>query len=275
MSDRAAVPLAALSARQKRLVESHLPLVHHTLNRLDDWVARHRARGRYTELVQEGSLALIDAVRSHDPARHGPFGPYAVARIHFAVSVFVHETECAIRVPYIAQRRRRRRIRDEKSRHNPAAPPRIVRLSARHRIAAKPFSNPCGPGNPPIGAPTLGECIRDRIDRATSRVAARMAAAPRLTPVGRDVVERCAQDRWTIPEPDEKTSIREVARSLNCPPSHVMRCEERFVKRAREILSADPAFSELLSLSRRAPDGLRHRLNEKELQVLTNAIPFT
>src|SRR5262245_13461358 len=99
MSNGSAVPLAALSARQRRLVESHLPLIHPTLNRLDDWVRRHRAAGRYPELVQEGSLALIEAVRAHDPLRHGAFAPYAMARIHFAVSRFVHETHCAIRVP--------------------------------------------------------------------------------------------------------------------------------------------------------------------------------
>jgi DNA-directed RNA polymerase specialized sigma subunit len=120
MSTRAAIPLAALSARQRRLVESHLPLIHHTLSRLNEWVARHRRHGRYTELVQEGSLALIDAVRSHDPTRHGAFAPYAMARIHFAVSRFVHETQCAIRVPYSTQRRRR--FRNEKSATTPAAP---------------------------------------------------------------------------------------------------------------------------------------------------------
>ena len=264
MSTLAPVPLGALSARQRRLVESHLPLIHHTLNRLDDWVRRHRARGRYNELVQEGSLALIDAVRSHEPTRHGAFAPYAMARIHFAVSRFAHETQCAIRVPFSTQRRRKRRFRDEKSRHDPSAPPRVARLRNAHRIIARHAA----PADAPGDSPTLGDRIRHRIDRAAARAQKRMAESPRLTPVGREAVARCAQTRWTIPDPDCKRPIRELARSLNCPPSHIMRCEERFKKRVAEILAADPALSKFLALTRRAPDGLRHRPTPQDLADL-------
>lgn len=258
--------LDALSTRQRRSIEMHLPLVHLTLRRQDDLVSRHRAAGQYAELFQEGSLALVEAVRSHDPSRHGNFAPFAMARIHQAVSRFVHETRSIIRVPFITQRRDRRlRRRSEKDRHRPYRSPRVVHLSARHRVVAQPvtcrFETPDEPCRESI---TLGEILRERLDFAADSVAGRMAGSPHLLPDGENTVEQCRRERWSIPEPDEKKPIRELARFLNCPVSRVAHYEERYRKRLGKILKKDEAFQALLRLSRRAPDGLRHRLTERE-----------
>ena len=271
----AAIPLDALSGRQRRLVESHLALVHLTLKRLEELVGRHRRQGQYGELVQEGCLALVEAVRSHDPARHGAFAPYAMARIHFAVSRYVHETSTLIRVPFITQRRNRRRCQSEKERHRPFASPRVVRLSARHRIAARLFSNRSESADA-IGKrpPSVGEQIRERYEQAARSVAARMSDSSRTSPESRRVLRRCLDDRLSIPEPEEKTSLRELAGSLNCPVSRVMKCEDRFLKGVGKVLNRDATFQSLLRLSRQAPDGIGHRLSRQELDALgTPAAP--
>ncbi len=265
------IPLGALSDQQRRRVESHLPLVSLTLGGLDDLVRRHRIAGQFQELFQEGSLALVDAVRTHDAARHGRFAPFAMARIHFAVSKFVHETRSVIRVPFIVQRRHRRRSRDEKERHRPNPSPRVLRLTRPGGVVARSASSPSDPFDPPgDDAPTIGDVVRERYDSAAHRVATAMAASSRAAPDRRQAVEKCKAGRWMIPEPDERDSLRDVARSLKCPPSRVEYCESRFLCQVGELLEADPSLQALIRLSRRSPHGMAHRLTEKEQAAISS-----
>lgn len=256
----APIPLDALSAGQRRLVERHLPLVHLTLGRLNETRLRRPGVGSHSDLFQEGSLALVEAVRTHDAARHGAFAPFAMARMRFSISRFLHEAHGIIRVPFITQRRiRRRRPHEEKDRHDPAPWPRVVRLSKRHRVASRPPT--IGSAD---GSTTVGEQIRARYERAARRAVRNLSRSSRATPAGRRVFKKCIRDRWLIPEPDEKTPIRKLARSLDCPPSRVMRCEERFIRKVGRLLGDDLALQKLLRLSRRSPDGMRHQLTLHE-----------
>ncbi len=262
----APVGLDSLSAGQRRLVERHLPLVHLTLLRLKPMRLHHPGVGSYSELFQEGSLALVDAVRTHDAVRHGAFAPFAMARMRFSISRYLHETHGIIRVPFITQRRfRRRRFHGEKDRHDPFPSPRVVSLSQRHRVVSRPLMN-----EPAVGSTTVGEQVRARYERAARRVIRKLARSSRATPAGRRVLKKCAQDRWSIPEPDEKTSIRTLARSLDCPSSHVIRCEERFRKNMGRILKEDAALQRLLKWKRRAREGMDHQLSERELATLAS-----
>ncbi|RIK68241.1 MAG: hypothetical protein DCC65_03340 [Planctomycetota bacterium] len=105
------VPLGALSCAQRRVVERYLWLASAAVRKTCVVARANRAGREFRDLWQEGALALAEAVRTHDPARHGDFAPYALARIRFSVSRYAQENSCAIRVPYITQRRRRARLR--------------------------------------------------------------------------------------------------------------------------------------------------------------------
>ena len=106
------IDLHALSGRQQRLVEHHMPLVSLTLRRY----LRHCGRGG--DLFQDGFLALTRAIHTHEPGRHGDFAPYAMARIRFAMNRSMHE-DALVRVPYSTQRRHKARHRREA---NPDSP---------------------------------------------------------------------------------------------------------------------------------------------------------
>jgi hypothetical protein len=269
------VPLDALSARQRRLVERHLPLVHLTFRRCAHLARRARPGRERGELLQEGCLALMDAVRTHDPTRHGPFAAFAMARIHFAMSTFAREQSSAIRVPFITQRRRLGRRRAEPSdRHHPDALPRVVHLgnarptpneeSTRRRYA----EGMAGRGD---GGATLGDLVRECYDQALARAVSDMKHSPRSAPGADLVLEQCARERWEVPEPEARTPLRKLARALDCSLSRVAHCEERFRARVAKLLADDARYVELRRLARRCPDGLRHRPTPPELAALGGA----
>lgn len=258
--DAGRITLDALSARQRRVVEQNMPLVHLTLNRHAGLCRRRRVGRERSELFQEGCVALVEAVRNHDPQRHGVFASFAMARIHFAVSRFVHEHESSIRVPYITQRRRKRLQGDAPSdRHRPDALPRVVSEGddGEATRSGRPRGHDRRASDVSLGAVTIGDRIRDCLDHA-SRVAVReMENAPRCGPDHRDVVRRCAQERWNIPEPEARTPIRRLAEALACSVGRITHCEDRFKKKVAAALERDEAYLALRRLARQNPAGMR------------------
>lgn len=263
--EEGALPLAALSVRQRELVERNLPLVHLTLRRFG--ALTHRQSSDRRELFQEGCLALAEAVRSHDPERHGRFAAYAMARMRFAMSVYAHERSNLIRIPFITQRRRKKRLAEATNNGLPLQSlPHIVRMGdqgmsprredQRHHQTEK-FT-------PADTATTIGELVRECYDRVLAFVIHDMLSAPRCTARTRRVVASCQAERWTIPEPEEQTPIRQLAQRLNCSPSCVTHCEERFRRKLARGLKADLMFRRLRWIGRRRSLGWRTRLSREE-----------
>jgi RNA polymerase sigma factor for flagellar operon FliA len=71
-----------LDAAQQELVEQHLSLVN-TIAR--GWRRRCRTTTDFDELVQVGSMGLLDAARRFDPARGKPFAAMAAERVRGAI----------------------------------------------------------------------------------------------------------------------------------------------------------------------------------------------
>lgn len=264
LQEESYVSLGVLSDRQRAIVKSHLRLVQFTLNRHRHLVRPRRDGREEHELFQEGCLALIDAVRNHDARLHGHFGPYAIARIHFALSRYVHEHGTTVRVPFITQRRRRARgipIHADAKTGMPL--PTVQRLGD----AVTPPSRGAVEREFP-NQPRVGDLIAERIDIAMQRVLDEMKRAPRCAPGTAEVIERCAQERWRIPEPEARTSIRKLARALDCSLGRITHCEERFHQRMGKALNEDAAFQALRDEARRADRGFDERLPPDRLAKL-------
>ena len=253
------IPLRALSNRQRRIVQRHLPLVHLTLNRMQlSSSGRHEYQER-GELFQEGSLALVEAFRGHDPERHGSFAAYAMARVHFSMSEYLHERIHGVRVPFSTQRRRRARMYEHsRDRHRPDAPPRMFQLPdffdhsdrRRHDSLHEYRST----------SPTIGDLVRDRYDAAAAAVVREMNHDPTCRPDTARLLSRCHDDRWTIPETEAQTPIRRLAREIGCSLGRVTHCEERFRRRVAERLRSDEVFQILLDEAESRRNGLRDRM---------------
>ena len=271
------VPLSALSARQRRLMERHLPLVHLVLRR-HPRLARLRPAGRdRAELFQEGCLALAEAIRSHDPRRHVHFAAFAMARIRFAMSTYSHEQAALIRVPFITQRRWKARRMARADRHRPMDPaPRVIPVDrlgmlpagrlAREQYPERAFED--------RGRPSVGDLLRAGYDRARCRAVARLKRSPECTRAVRAALDRCSQERWAIPDPQARSSLAGLAAAAGTSPSRINHYEERFRRIVAEILQADAAFVELRRWQRSRPEGLHYRPTPEEmvhLQALREA----
>jgi RNA polymerase sigma factor (sigma-70 family) len=264
-----AVALQAMSRRQQRLVESNLPLVQLTLRRHRDLLDGASRPGREAgELFQEGCLALMEAVRSHDPRRHGDFAAFAMARIHFAISRYAHEHDNLIRVPFITQRRwKKARENDAHQRHRPEPLPRVVRLAdesssweSRRNAHRRSLSRSL-----PADGPSIGELIRECYDRAARRVVEIMKRSQQAAAGNGMILEGCLAERWSVPEPEARKSLREMAEHLGCSMRRVTRCEERFRKRLAAAILADETYARLMEMARGCPAGLDYRPTPREL----------
>jgi hypothetical protein len=268
------VPSRAMTQVQRRKVESNLPLVKLTLRRHRDLTRPSRPGREAGELLQEGRLALVEAVRSHDPARHGDFATYAMARIHYAMSRFAQEHGDSIRVPFITQRRgRRRRQKSGSDRHRPDAMPRVVRLghlrmTSSRRRAARVYSERLAAR---AEGATIGELVRERYDRAVEQVVAGMRQSHHTAAGSEELLDRCLQERWTVPEPDAQTPIRQMAKELGCSIGRVTHCEDRFRLHVAAVLLRDEVCTLLLQMAHRCEAGMHHRLTEPELTQLDRA----
>ena len=267
--------LEGMSDRQARIVESHLPLVRLTLRRHRNLAKPPHRVGRETgELLQEGCLALVEAVRSHDPRRHGEFAAFAMARIHQAMSRFIQEHRDAIRVPYITRRRRKQRCRKGGAdRHSPDALPRVVRLTRKRmtpsqRQVQRMYAEPLSVRGEGV---KVGELIRERYDRAVEQAITGMKESPRATEGNDELLERCFQERWTVPEPDVKTPIRQMAREFGCSLGRITHCEDRWRSRVAAILHEDEVWRKLVEIARRRGAGMEYRLTAEELEGLDHA----
>lgn len=233
------IALDALSAEQRRLVETHLPLAHRVARRL---LRRGRPDRDYRDLYQEGALALAEALRSHDAARHGPFPAYALSRVHFAVSRFAQENDSCIRVPFIALRRRRAAERNDPETRRPDAALRVVRMDDRRFPDARADDdrrNPDEPVHRNAGEENVPNVI---LPAVVAEVIAEMRASPRGGDDYERVVTRCAEERWTIPDRDSRRSLRALARDLHCSVGRIARCEKTFrTKVARRLRRVHPS----------------------------------
>lgn len=93
---------------RERLIERHLPLVRRLARRF-----AHRGV-EFDDLVQVGSIGLINAVDRYDPSRGCSFGAYAVPSIVGEIKRHLRDAGCVIRLPRRVQEEREQVRRAER-----------------------------------------------------------------------------------------------------------------------------------------------------------------
>lgn len=262
-----ALPEVTLTESERALLAHHLPLVHLQLRRYR-WSAREASDG--DDLFQEGCLALADAIRRHDPSRHGSFAPYAMARIHCRMGLWVAEQRTLIRVPHATQKRRRRR--GEFDRHDPAGPAAasLAEYARQRRSARRAAEATSGPHEPAAAGPTLAERLRRRIEGAVAAAARYYVAGARRENSG-EVVRRIVSERLMIPESEAQTPIRALVREMAVSIGRITHTEENLLGRVRRAMARDVEFRLLRRFASRRPNGWDEGLTPREAAQLRRA----
>jgi RNA polymerase sigma factor (sigma-70 family) len=261
MSESAVRPL---TPRQSRRVIENLPLVYHHLRKQ---LARGdpRLNELRDDLAQEGCLALTEAVRRHRPRRHGRFGPYAVTKIHHAMSAYLRDRRHAIRVPLSTQYRR------AGDRHAP----RVPRMAAIRRDGLADRHRPDAAGaarEEREAGVTIGVLIRARIEAAVAGAREEVIAGAQLRRGAKRLVDGLIGERLLIPEPEARTSFRDLERRLRVSHGRLTHTAERLARRAGRRLRRDAAFRYLRMLARRSPRGMDSELTRAQRRRVRRAL---
>ncbi len=85
------------------------------------------------------------------------------------------------------------------------------------------------------------------------------------------VIQRCFDDRWTIPDEEGRTPIRRIMRETGCSLGLITHCEARFRGLVSAALLDDPVFTMLRRMAQCRPAGFEHRLTGADLARLRRA----
>jgi RNA polymerase sigma factor (sigma-70 family) len=228
-----------------RLVECHLPTVRAV-------AARYRDCGLGTDdLVQEGSIGLLDAIDHYDADRGAPFDAYARFRVRRAISNALTDHARLIRLPKQVVERRRALDRAEArllaAGHRPTPvdlaaatgmPLRAV-LEAR-AVTQRPISldEPLLPDGSSlrvlVADPAASDPALDALDHETGRLLERAIA--RLPERQRRIVSA----QWGLQGAPER-SAAELGRELHLSPRRAQAIARDAVRALRQALDATEA----------------------------------
>lgn len=238
----------SLTCAQRELVAQNLKLVRVHLRRRVVRMPQAARRGEAADLFQEGCLGLIRAAARYDPGRHGPFAPYALARIRSAIHAALCERFATIRVPVGTMDRRKAAARRE-GRDSHACPIalRVVGLpltaSRRRELAAPP--DPATTGDPDV-AEAVAWHLREKLRIALATACRRVAIECRR-PAIRPVLEAVCNERVGIPSEAGQASLRDIGRRFGIASGRMVAWQRAIERHARAVLEADAEFRQLRS----------------------------
>jgi hypothetical protein len=118
---------------------------------------------------------------------------------------------------------------------------------------------------------SIGDRLRSKYDlaveaatRGVNRRVSRRSDRSKL-------VEHVVEHRLRVPEPSEKTALRQIARDTGSSYSRVRQCEQQLHTGIRRALAGDIEFRRLLELSRKGENGTNEMIDpaaDKELRRL-------
>ena len=231
---------ARLTDRQQRLVAENLGLVGVQLKRHTSLGPTPMRDREWDDLFQEGCLGLIAASRSYSPDTGIPFPAYALPRIHSAVSRALRGGFATVRQP-LYPRRENRRV-------DPASSARTATLEFEPQDRR--------PNQHDHNGPSVGGRIRTRYVQLVRQASARMKQARPARADRAAIVDRVVEQRLLVPDPDERTSLRAIARQSGSSYARIAQCERRMLEEVRAEFDNDAEIHHLREAARRSPDGM-------------------
>ena len=250
MASTADLKSESLTARQRRLVADNLGLVAVHLRRNVPNLSLPRRDREWDDLFQEGVVGLIQAAIRFRAASGIPFASFAFPRIHNAVSAALRRKFSLIAGPVGPSP-----DDDPNPERAPAQgrhAPRVIHLQTdpparsphdRHALCDEPARE------------TVGERLKGKYDHAVHKVAGSLRQVRGTRADRARLVERLAQERLLVPEPESRTALRQIARDTGSSYSRVAQCDKQFSGLVRDLLRHDPELDELRTQARRSSDG--------------------
>lgn len=236
---------------RRRLVDANVHLVGVHLSRNVRLPRQPSRYGDYDDLFQEGCVALVEAARAYEPGRHGDFGPYALSRIHYAVSHYLYEGFRVVRIPATVQKLMRKRDADG------GGLPKEVAMPWPDDFAGR-----AGRGRQRPDGPTVGEAWRVHYEAAVREAERELKRSPRCRPGRVRLIERFVEEWLLIPEPDDRVAKRELARQMSCSVGCVNGLERQLVRMIRKRLEDDAEAAELRRCAAGSDEGWGEELSE-------------
>jgi RNA polymerase primary sigma factor len=183
-------------------IEKYLPLVRAI-------AARYRGAGLpYDDLVQEGSIGLLEAIDRYDPRYDVPFESYARFRIHRAIRNALTERARLVRLPkHVVERRR------------------VIERESARLFASTGHTPTAAELAEQTGLPT--DCIRAAVDAAIDAVSLDEPVTPNGSPLEELVADPSASDpEAALVERDERERVDAAVEQLPPRQRHIV--EEAF-----------------------------------------------
>jgi len=249
-----------LTAKQRQLVSNNLGLIGVHIKRFVHSLRFPHCDREWDDLFQEGCLGLIDAAKRFGPVSDMTFPTFALPRIRNAVNKALNNNYNMI---YVPQKQRLKKFHDNVF-HIPI--PEMTYINNDEAIAEMPTS-------PSLIAPiqTIGDHVRERYESAVYKASESMMRQKTTRGDRRLLIETIIEHRMLIPDKENKTALRQIARNTQSSYGRVAQCEKQFNKMVREVLDADPEFLAMKRYAKTTPLGLDNPVDEALNESLRQA----
>jgi hypothetical protein len=216
-------------------------------------------------------MGLIRAAQRFDAASGVPFAAFALPRIHTAVNDALRGQASMIRTPRARRRRglpsesaggrtgpdHDRHARGEWSQPWPSVKvthlEEVARLPDRHSGAIPGLTLHASVAG---GCRTLGDRVREKYEQALRRASADVLRRRSQRADRAALVHKIIEERMRVPDPEQQTALRQLARATGSSYSRVLQCEKQLRCRVRRVLATDLEFKAMLEMAREETEGL-------------------
>lgn len=250
-----------LSPERKALAAKHVGLVGLHLRRHLPWYLFTKKQREYSDLFQEGCVALIRSAITYDPDCDGPsFQAYALPRIRGSVCSALQEQFRTIRVPA-------RACRADRANPDNGRATRVVVQELTSEMAGELAAGDS------VGQDeeTIHDLIRERFERSVRLALAELRRKPwrQRNPIA--VMERVAAERLLVPRECGQASVRQIARDFGVSKGRVSAYEKILLEVVRRHFEADPQLPLLVRFAREDRLGFAGRMDAERRWRLAQA----
>ncbi len=240
-----------LTAAQRRLVSNNLGLIGVHIKRHVCGLRFPHFDREWDDLFQEGCLGLIDAAKRYSQSRNMTFATFALPRIRNAVNKALNYRFNTIYIPH------KKLLTQPQAIVFQTPIPEKTTMNSEEALATLTTS-------PPVftTAQTIGDRIRQRYESAVHKATDWMMRLKTSRDDRRRLIDTIIEHRLLIPNEENKTPLRQIARETNSSYSRVSQCEKQMIKKIHDILAEDFEFVAMDRYARKKRLGMDHPVDE-------------